>query len=264
MTESTVYDEDYARVQEEYTENEALKEKEKVTIMLHEAKAKKDAVNTQSPEGTIVSDENCNNLYLPIPNILHLWHLLLAEHENDRGTIEEPATFTPDSQPQPSSSSSANQIQGVCIVCYETTLISHFHLIEEPELDEDTETWPVPKELVKEFNKVKANYRVLPLVVYDIEDRFVEAAQVNNALKNALVEIHFGISHYKIGRMGETHDSFTAVPKQIIILKTAPIQSPSAYKRKNIRSGPVRPKGFEDFRKGDSSKGKNVASGSRA
>jgi hypothetical protein len=72
LTESTVYDEDYAHVQEEYTENEALKEKEEVTIMLHEAKAKKDAVNTQSPEGTIVSDENCNNLYLPIPNILHL------------------------------------------------------------------------------------------------------------------------------------------------------------------------------------------------
>jgi hypothetical protein len=63
LTESTVYDEDYARVQEEYTENEVLKEKEKVTIMLCKAKAKKEAINTRSPEGTIVSDENCSNLY---------------------------------------------------------------------------------------------------------------------------------------------------------------------------------------------------------
>jgi hypothetical protein len=72
LTESTVYEEDYACVQKEYTDNEALKEKEKVTIMLREAKAKKDAVNTQSPEGTIVSDNNCCNLYHFISKILHL------------------------------------------------------------------------------------------------------------------------------------------------------------------------------------------------
>ena len=105
-----------------------------------------------------------------------------------------------------------------------------------------------------------------PLVVYDANNQFVEPLQVNGALKHALVEIHFGIIHYKIGRGGETHDSFTAVPKQLVILQMAPIQPLSAYKRKNVRSGPVRPKGFEDFRKDTPSdnKGKNVASGSRA
>jgi hypothetical protein len=106
---------------------------------------------------------------------------------------------------------------------------------------------------------------VLPLVVYDADDQFVEPLQVNNALKHALVEIHFGIIHYKIGRGGETHDSFTAVPKQLVILQTAPIQPRSAYERKNVCSGPVRPKGFKDFDKDtpSNSKGKDVASGSR-
>lgn len=123
----------------------------------------------------------------------------------------------------------------------------------------------MPKEVVKEYNEVRKNYRVLPLPVYDAENHFVEPPQVNSALKNALVEIHFGIVHYKIGRNGETHDSFTAAPKQLIVLKPAPIQIPSAYKRKNVRSGPVRPKGFEDFRKDvpSDAKGKNIASGSR-
>jgi hypothetical protein len=60
------------QVQEEYTENEALKEKEKVTIMLREAKAKKEAAITQSPEGMIVSNENCSNLYHFVSDILHL------------------------------------------------------------------------------------------------------------------------------------------------------------------------------------------------
>jgi hypothetical protein len=102
--------------------------------------------------------------------------------------------------------------------------------------------------------------------VYDSNNQFVEPLKVNKALKNALVEIHFSIIHYKIGRGGDMHDSFTAVPKQVIILKTAPLEMPSAYKRKNVRSGPVRPKRFEDFRIEEAAdpKGKRVASGSGA
>jgi hypothetical protein len=59
LTESTVYDEDYDRIQKEYAEREASKEKEKMAIMLREAKDKKQNVNTHSPEGTVVSDNDC-------------------------------------------------------------------------------------------------------------------------------------------------------------------------------------------------------------
>lgn len=115
--------------------------------------------------------------------------------------------------------------------------------------DPDSETWPVPNEVAEDYRKLKRVYRVVPLAIYDDHDHFVETLQADQALKNALVEIHFSIIHYKIGAPGDAHESFTAEPKQIIILKTAPVTTPTAYKRKNIRSGPVRPKKFDDFRK---------------
>jgi hypothetical protein len=67
--------------------------------------------------------------------------------------------------------------------------------------------------MVKTFNEVANDYRIQPLVVYDTDNQFVEPLDVNNAIKNALVEIHFGIIHFKIGRAGDLHDSFTTEPK---------------------------------------------------
>jgi len=58
LTESTVYEEDYDRIRKEYAEREALKEKEELAIMFREAKDKK-KVNTLSPEGTVVSNDDC-------------------------------------------------------------------------------------------------------------------------------------------------------------------------------------------------------------
>lgn len=99
------------------------------------------------------------------------------------------------------------------------------------------------------MNRIKYTHHAAPLAVYK-DDQFVEPIQVNSALKNALVEVHFGVLHYRIGKPGNTFESFTASPQQVIILKTAPIHTPSAYKRKNVRSGPVRPKKFGDFSAG--------------
>jgi hypothetical protein len=105
------------------------------------------------------------------------------------------------------------------------------------ELDEETEQWHIPKEMTKDFLCIKDNYyQPIPLVVYK-GDLFVEPPEVNQAIKNALVELHFGILHCKISRPGEgTHNSFNAVPKQL--LKSAPIGVPSANKHKNVCSGP--------------------------
>jgi hypothetical protein len=255
LTQSTVYLEDY----EHDGNNGASKEKEKMTIILGEANNK----TTQSREGTAVSEENRKALLSPKLTSRSLYRLQLTMYL----TILPQPLHTP---PMTELSHCHLHLLPWYKVCEHShcklLLTFSFPLVEDQELDEDTETWPVPKELIKDFNKVKNNYRVLPLVVYDADDHFVEPLQVNDALKHALVEIHFGVVHYKIGRAGETHDSFTAVPKQILILKTPPVQTPSPYKRKNVRSGPVRPKGFEDFRKDTPSdqKGKNVASGSRA
>ena len=116
-----------------------------------------------------------------------------------------------------------------------------------PNLEEETELWPISEEFVEDYKSIKATYRPMPLPIYHNE-HFVEPTEANQTMKNALVEIHFNILHYKIGCAGEnTYNSFTAEVKQVIVLKAAPIGSPSLYKRKNVRSGPVRPKKFEDF-----------------
>jgi hypothetical protein len=123
-------------------------------------------------------------------------------------------------------------------------------------MDEETELWPIAAEFVDDFNEIKYDFCIQPLLVYK-NDLFIEPTEVERALKNALVEIHFGILHYKITRDGVQFDSFSVVPKQIIILKEAAPDMPSTYKWKNICSGPVRPKKFEEFSKGiaDTSKG---------
>lgn len=106
-------------------------------------------------------------------------------------------------------------------------------------IDEETDGWPVPVELQDAFDAIKYTYKVNPLPVYR-NDVFVEPLLVNKALKGALVEVHFNIRHFKI----EEHDSFTAIPLQVIILKDGPPETNSPYKRKNLRDGPVRPKEF--------------------
>lgn len=113
-----------------------------------------------------------------------------------------------------------------------------FCLLDEL-LDEDTKTWPVLMDMIETFKNIRNNYHVQPLVIYDTHNQFVEPLKVNNTIKN---KIHLSIVHFKIGRGGDLPDSFTAVPKQIIILKTAPIETLNTYKCKNICSGPVQPK----------------------
>ena len=107
-------------------------------------------------------------------------------------------------------------------------------------IDNETSDWPVAEEHRQLLDAIKSSYDVNPLPVYK-SDTFVEPNAVNSALKNALVEVHFNIRHYRIGDF----DSFTAVPLQLIILKDGGQSSSSPYKRKNIREGPMRPKPFD-------------------
>jgi hypothetical protein len=73
--------------------------------------------------------------------------------------------------------------------------------------------------MVDDYERIKYKYQPVPLPIFNNDnEHFVEPLEANHAIKNALVEVHFGIIHYKIGKAGHTHDSFTAVPKELIIL----------------------------------------------
>ena len=119
LTESTVYNEDYDQMQKEYVENEALKEREKFAVMLHEAKKKKDATNRQSPAGTIVSEEDCKDSSYLLR--LTLTTFFLADHESNADPAENPATQPSNDQDQTFPSTSSTQVQGLC----ESSFMTH-------------------------------------------------------------------------------------------------------------------------------------------
>jgi hypothetical protein len=73
-----------------------------------------------------------------------------------------------------------------------------------------------------------------------IDSQFVEPADVNGVLANALAEIHFSLKHYRIEHAGQKgYDSFTAIVEQVVVLKAGTPKSRSAYKRENPRTGPL-------------------------
>ncbi|KAF8256856.1 hypothetical protein EI94DRAFT_169247 [Lactarius quietus] len=106
-------------------------------------------------------------------------------------------------------------------------------------VDDETEHWPVPPRLREELNKIKFEYRAVPLAVY-VNDTFIEPANVNNAIKGALVELHFELHHFAIRKKAQ--DSFNATIEQIIVLRPGEACPVTAYKRKNPRDGPIRVK----------------------
>ncbi|KAH9025251.1 hypothetical protein EDB84DRAFT_1243267, partial [Lactarius hengduanensis] len=104
-------------------------------------------------------------------------------------------------------------------------------------VDETTENWPILDDFHADLEKIKIDYRAVPLSVFK-GDAFVPPEQVTDVVKGALVEVHFKLYHYHIRNKG--YDSFNGSIEQIIVLQPGEIQHMSAYKRKNVEEGPIR------------------------
>jgi len=106
-------------------------------------------------------------------------------------------------------------------------------------VDDETENWPVPNNFQPALCSVKHTHCVQPLRVY-VDNKFIEPAEVNHILANALAEVHFSLKHYHIQRPGENaFDSFTANIEQINVLKSGVPRARTAYKHDNPRTGPI-------------------------
>ncbi|KAH9033408.1 hypothetical protein EDB85DRAFT_1832833, partial [Lactarius pseudohatsudake] len=105
------------------------------------------------------------------------------------------------------------------------------------QVDETTENWPILVDFRTDLEKIKPEYRAMPLSVFR-NDAFVRPEQVRDIVKGALVEVHFELHHYHIRKNG--YDSFNGSIEQIIVLQPSDIQPISAYKRKNVEEGPIR------------------------
>lgn len=91
-------------------------------------------------------------------------------------------------------------------------------------------------DLRTDLDGIKKTYRAVPLPVF-ARDRFIEAVNINETIKGALVELHFEFHHYCI--KSKNQDSFNATIQQILVLQPGAPRPTTAYKRKNFRDGPV-------------------------
>lgn len=118
---------------------------------------------------------------------------------------------------------------------------------EKPTLDTLTMNWPVPEEMKSDLHKLMSTHCAQPLPVYK-DDKYVKPDAVNDAIRGALVEVHFTIRHYRIWKKATNNepptctDSFTGNIQQVIILSSAIPRPSTAYKRKNLADGPFCPK----------------------
>jgi hypothetical protein len=93
-------------------------------------------------------------------------------------------------------------------------------------MDEETRNWPIPAEFADEFDGIKYNYEADLLPLYH-DGHLVEPSDTNAVINGAIVEVHFGIRHWRIADF----DSFQANVEKIHILRPAPIHHTSNYKR---------------------------------
>lgn len=104
-------------------------------------------------------------------------------------------------------------------------------------VDSETENWPVPADMRDDLDSIKHAFFAIPLSVF-VGNKFVDAENAESVLNGALAEIFFELYHYAI--RGDNKDSYNGMIEQIQILQPGEVRHVDAYKRKNVRDGPIR------------------------
>lgn len=109
-------------------------------------------------------------------------------------------------------------------------------------LDEATANYPAPPSLRKDFFELKSQYSISPFPLFRLDDStYIEPDGVEALMKNALVEVHFTLTHYNIKSGSGSTDTFSGQFQQFLFLKQGKarsMQGPFGQKR-NLRDGPV-------------------------
>lgn len=103
-------------------------------------------------------------------------------------------------------------------------------------MDETTDHWPIESKFVAHLNDIKCTHRATPLCVF-LNNKIVDAHDVNDILEGALVEIQFELKHFSI--QTKKIESFNASIQQVQILRPGESRPPTAFKRQNISEGPI-------------------------
>ena len=100
-----------------------------------------------------------------------------------------------------------------------------------------TEQWPVSEKTKEALERVAQTHNVVPLPAYDEDRERIDPADYHRKLSGAVVEVHFALMHYLIKQ--EKKSIFSAVMRQIVVLRapTAPPVNP--LKRSHLSDGPA-------------------------
>ncbi|KAJ6565419.1 hypothetical protein B0H10DRAFT_2445108 [Mycena sp. CBHHK59/15] len=108
---------------------------------------------------------------------------------------------------------------------------------KDPDAEQTTniETWPVRTEARDELASITNSHSICAFNVFDTDHSLIDAVDIPNKLKGAIVECSFGVIHYSIG--GD--DSFVGEIMQVLILRPKRVQPLSPFK--SAPSKPYRP-----------------------
>ncbi|KAG8221651.1 hypothetical protein J3R82DRAFT_1931, partial [Butyriboletus roseoflavus] len=76
-------------------------------------------------------------------------------------------------------------------------------------MDDETCNWPVEDKYWDMLHLISPTYKAIPLRAYN-KDAFIEPSEVNNALQNSIIEIHFSLHHTFLSKHNPPRDSFCA------------------------------------------------------
>ncbi|KAF8124055.1 hypothetical protein EV363DRAFT_1454834 [Boletus edulis] len=114
---------------------------------------------------------------------------------------------------------------------------------DENTVDDETNNWPVEPKYKEALDEIKHTHRVLPLRIYK-DDKYIEPRNVNNILRNSMVEVLFSVHHTYLKNQQPAHDTFRANIEQIVVLKQDLAFDETRYNKTDVRSGPIAPQTF--------------------
>lgn len=100
-----------------------------------------------------------------------------------------------------------------------------------------TAQWPVVGKTKEALDSVAETHNVIPLPAFDEDHEHIAPEDYQRKLSGAVVEVHFALMHYLIKQ--EKKSVFTAVVRQIVVLRAPPAPPVNPLKRARLSDGPM-------------------------
>ena len=100
-----------------------------------------------------------------------------------------------------------------------------------------TAGWPVFGKTKEALDGIAETHNVVPLPAFDEDHEHIAPEDYQRKLSGAVVEVHFALMHYLIKQ--EKKSVFTAIVRQIVVLRPPPAPPVNPLKRARLSDGPM-------------------------